>query len=221
MNRHYPAPLNRRCFAVHLVIAPLVMLCTVAFIGCGGNEDAGERDSRYSGSMLPESVSSQLADSLAVSDAATLREQEGRPGGEQTPPVSSAAASGQPSEQQPATGAPAEESASAMTDAVTPEQAARSARSTGEAPRSQAKSSAREYGPYYLQIGAFRSPDNAQRRVAQLAQSGVQAQIVEAISDGERFYRVYVTGLPDEYEAQRLGERLQDEHGFTYLVREQ
>ena len=77
------------------------------------------------------------------------------------------------------------------------------------------------FGPYCVQIGTFLLPEDAQRRVAELAEIGVTATLVIAPADGKIYQRVYVPNLADAEEAKALGQRVESELGFAYLVRKE
>jgi cell division protein FtsN len=78
-----------------------------------------------------------------------------------------------------------------------------------------------DLGPYCLQVGSFRRTLNAERRLARLAESGVNAFIEVATVGGLRYHRVCVPNLPDQAAARRLGDTLYAEYGFAYLIRKE
>jgi len=77
------------------------------------------------------------------------------------------------------------------------------------------------FGPYCVQIGTFLLREDAQRRVAELAEIGVTATLVIAPADGRIYQRVYVPNLANAEEANSLGQRVKSELGFAYLVRKE
>ncbi|MFH1843151.1 MAG: SPOR domain-containing protein [bacterium] len=76
-------------------------------------------------------------------------------------------------------------------------------------------------GHYHLQVGSFRSMENAEVRLGRLASFGVEAEIVNATVNGTLYHRVMIKHLDSLQEAQDLGRQLERELGVTYLIRKE
>ncbi|HPF69872.1 MAG TPA: SPOR domain-containing protein [Candidatus Krumholzibacteria bacterium] len=75
-------------------------------------------------------------------------------------------------------------------------------------------------GTWALQIGSFRSLDNARRLVERANALGYRPVLESVVIGGETHHRVVLRGLPDRAEAASVGERLRSELGITYLIRQ-
>lgn len=90
-----------------------------------------------------------------------------------------------------------------------------------EPPRTAA--SARQAAPggtFSLQLGSFRSLDNARALGARVEALGYAPVVESAVVAGQTYHRVLLHGLGDRSEASRTGERLRTELGITYLIRQ-
>lgn len=75
-------------------------------------------------------------------------------------------------------------------------------------------------GAFSLQLGSFRSLDNARRLVGRVEALGYAPVLESVVIGGETHHRVVLRGLPDRAEAAAVGERLRSELGITYLIRQ-
>ncbi|MDJ0653022.1 MAG: SPOR domain-containing protein [Xanthomonadales bacterium] len=82
--------------------------------------------------------------------------------------------------------------------------------------RVQRRESERE-GPYVLQVGSFRNPDDAERTKAELAFLGIVAQVASVEVNQATWHRVRVGPIESVREMDALKRRLQD-GGFQVLV---
>jgi rare lipoprotein A len=73
-------------------------------------------------------------------------------------------------------------------------------------------------GYFGVQVGAFLSPDNADRLKAQLQARYSPVSVVKFDSPNGLFYRVRVGRFPNEEAARQLAERLHSEDQFTTFV---
>lgn len=74
---------------------------------------------------------------------------------------------------------------------------------------------------YFVQVGAFRTPEDAESQRAKLSLSGVEAKVQEREQSGRMVYRVRVGPLDRRDEAEKIKERI-DAAGYeTVLVRAQ
>lgn len=74
---------------------------------------------------------------------------------------------------------------------------------------------------YFVQIGAFRTPEDAESQRAKLSLSGVEAKVQEREQSGRMVYRVRVGPLDRRDEAEKIKEKI-DAAGYeTVLVRAQ
>ena len=74
---------------------------------------------------------------------------------------------------------------------------------------------------YFVQVGAFRTPEDAEAQRAKLSLMGIDAKVSEREQSGRQVYRVRVGPFPSRDDADRQKERL-DTGGFeTALVRVQ
>ncbi|MFO7609024.1 MAG: SPOR domain-containing protein [Candidatus Krumholzibacteriia bacterium] len=75
-------------------------------------------------------------------------------------------------------------------------------------------------GTFSLQLGSFRSLDNARGLGARVKALGYEPAVESAVVAGHTYHRVLLHGLADRSEASRTGERLRAELGITYLIRQ-
>ena len=74
---------------------------------------------------------------------------------------------------------------------------------------------------YFVQVGAFRSAEDAESQRAKLSLSGVQAKVTEREQAGRVVFRVRVGPFDTKKEADQLKQRLDDSGLETALVRVQ
>jgi cell division septation protein DedD len=74
-------------------------------------------------------------------------------------------------------------------------------------------------GPFVVQAGSFRSPDNARQQADRIRTLGYDPVLETSVLGGQTYHRVVLRGLPDRAAASALGERIHAELGITYLVR--
>lgn len=87
----------------------------------------------------------------------------------------------------------------------------------------KARSSAATAEPfsYFVQVGAFRTPEDAESQRAKLSLSGVEAKVTEREQSGRTVYRVRVGPFNKKEDADRTKERLDAAGMETALVRVQ
>jgi cell division protein FtsN len=128
--------------------------------------------------------------------------------------------------------APPQPTAPAATSAAT-------SPSTSAAPASAAKAVARSTDPlgelasarsaaasgdpffYFVQAGAFRTPEDAEAQRAKLSLMGVEAKVTEREQSGRQVFRVRVGPFEKKEDADRSKERLESSGVETALVRVQ
>lgn len=74
---------------------------------------------------------------------------------------------------------------------------------------------------YYVQVGAFRTPEDAQARRAKLALTGVEAKVTEREQGGRPLFRVRVGPFEKMEEAERAKDKLDRAGNDTALVKVQ
>ena len=74
---------------------------------------------------------------------------------------------------------------------------------------------------YFVQAGAYRTPDEAEGQRAKLVMQGFDARISERDQGGRIVYRVRMGPLQTKAEADKLRERLESAHIESALVRVQ
>lgn len=91
----------------------------------------------------------------------------------------------------------------------------------GDLIRSKSKSAAGspETFSYFVQLGAFRSQDEAENQRAKLALSGVQTKITERDQSGRPVYRVRMGPYTSKEEAERMKDKMASMGMETSLVR--
>lgn len=87
----------------------------------------------------------------------------------------------------------------------------------------RAKSSAGGVDPftYFVQAGAYRTPEDAETQRAKLSLSGVEAKVTEREQSGRPIYRVRIGPFDNRDDADRIKERLDGNGIDTALVRVQ
>lgn len=102
------------------------------------------------------------------------------------------------------------------------------------APKAEAKPSADPLGDlarakagtadpfsYFVQVGAFRTPEDAETQRAKLSLTGVEAKVTEKEQSGRQIYRVRVGPFDKKDEAEKTKDRLEAAGHETALVRVQ
>jgi len=74
-------------------------------------------------------------------------------------------------------------------------------------------------GEFSVQIGSFRSADNAHALVAKVTELGYRPEVEVASLGGQTYHRVVVFGLFSRQEAEQCGEHIRSAEGITYLIR--
>lgn len=111
--------------------------------------------------------------------------------------------------------------ASATTPAPAEYKPAVSADPLGDLARTRAASVTAEPFIYMVQVGAYRSADDAESQRAKLSLSGVQAKVSEREQAGRTVYRVRVGPFDSKQEADQVKQRLEAAGLETALVRVQ
>ena len=85
----------------------------------------------------------------------------------------------------------------------------------------RAKTTAAEPFVYFVQVGAYGKPEDAETQRAKLSLTGVEAKVTEREQSGRQVYRVRVGPFEKKDEAEKTKERLQAAGHETTLVRVQ
>jgi len=107
---------------------------------------------------------------------------------------------------------PVEETLSSAPADVTPPQPAPRPRDAAREPTAD--------GAFSLQLGSFRSLDNARALLARIETLGYEPVLESVVLGGQTYHRVLLRGLADRAAASRTGEALRAELGITYLIRQ-
>ena len=186
-----------------------LLLLTVLWSGCGGG--GNDAEPQRSSEMVPSVVqdqSSTVDDQTSVPTSATDQAQTEA---HLPSPPPSAVETEQPVPE--GMSSPPEQTRSPVeTDTAAPPASA-------PTPTRSSHASSGYLGPYCLQVGSFRKPSYAENRAGELEGAGYTVEIVEATVRGDVYYRVYLPNLSSQYDAERLGERVQRDLGFDYLVK--
>jgi cell division protein FtsN len=91
----------------------------------------------------------------------------------------------------------------------------------GDLVKARAGNAAAEPFLYFVQVGAFRSPEDAESQRAKLSLSGVEAKVTEREQVGRTVYRVRVGPFDKKEEADKIKEKLDAAGHETALVRVQ
>ena len=75
-------------------------------------------------------------------------------------------------------------------------------------------------GRYSLQLGSFRSLDNARALATRVEALGYEPVLESVVLGGDTHHRVLLRGLADRADASRTGETLRAKLGITYLIRQ-
>lgn len=102
-----------------------------------------------------------------------------------------------------------------------PPRPAPSADPLGDLARARSEASGSDPFNYFVQAGAFRTPEDAEQQRARLLLLGVQARVSEREQAGRTVYRVRVGPFDKKDEADRVKERLDNNSIETALVRVQ
>lgn len=119
---------------------------------------------------------------------------------------------------------PAPEVGAAPAAAVPPKAAAKppaSADPLGDLARARAANATAEPFTYFVQVGAFRTPEDAESQRARLSLGGVEAKVSEREQSGRVVYRVRVGPFDKKEDADKTKERLDAAGMETALVRVQ
>jgi cell division protein FtsN len=93
--------------------------------------------------------------------------------------------------------------------------------STAKAPSESAATSSAEPFSFFVQVGAFRTPEDAQAQRAKLAMMGLDAKVSEREQSGRTVYRVRLGPYDRLSDAEKMKEDLQPSGLETALVRVQ
>ena len=116
--------------------------------------------------------------------------------------------------------APAPETKAAAAPATKTEvKPAVSADPLGDLAKARAGSSAVEPFIYFVQVGAFRNPEDAESQRAKLSLGGVEARVTEREQSGRAVFRVRVGPFDRKEDADKSKERLESSGMDTALVR--
>lgn len=107
--------------------------------------------------------------------------------------------------------------APAVKPAPTPDSKPASADPIGDLAR--AKTAAADPFAYFIQVGAFRTPEDAETQRAKLSLTGVEAKVTEKEQSGRQIYRVRVGPFDKKDEAEKTKSRLEAAGHETALVR--
>jgi len=177
--------------------ALVILLSCAALAGCGGGGDETEETPRKA--LVPAAMDDT---SYAAPDTTAWQQMGGTPAEEEAFEEDRA---------------PAESAATLSATADRPQASAGSPASASATPSAPAAAPAE--GPFVLQLGSFRSLDNARRQADRIRALGHDPVIEASTLGGQTYHRVVLRGLPDHAAAASLGERIHAELGITYLVR--
>ncbi|MDO8252311.1 MAG: SPOR domain-containing protein [Rhodoferax sp.] len=119
---------------------------------------------------------------------------------------------------------PAPDADAAPAAAAPPKAAAKppvSADPLGDLAKARAANAAAEPFTYFVQVGAFRTPEDAESQRAKLSLGGVEAKVTEREQSGRVVYRVRVGPFDRKEEADKTKEKLEAAGMETALVRVQ
>lgn len=91
----------------------------------------------------------------------------------------------------------------------------------GDLAKARASGAAIEQFAYFVQVGAFRTPEDAESQRAKLSLSGVEAKVTEREQSGRAVFRVRVGPFDKKEEADKTREKLDAAGMETALVRVQ
>ena len=104
---------------------------------------------------------------------------------------------------------------------VKPARPATSADPLGDLAKARSEPSGADPFSYFIQAGAFRTPEDAEQQRARLLLLGMQARVSEREQAGRTVYRVRVGPFDRKDDADRVKERLDNNSIETALVRVQ
>ncbi len=85
----------------------------------------------------------------------------------------------------------------------------------------KAKAGAADPFAYFIQVGAFRTPEDAEAQRAKLSLTGVEAKVTEREQSGRQIYRVRVGPYDKKDEAEKIKTQIEAAGHETALVRVQ
>jgi cell division protein FtsN len=91
----------------------------------------------------------------------------------------------------------------------------------GDLAKAKSSSSAAEPFVYFVQVGAYRTPEDAEAQRARLSLTGVEAKVTEREQSGRTIYRVRVGPFDKKDDAEKTKEKLDAASLETALVRVQ
>jgi cell division protein FtsN len=91
----------------------------------------------------------------------------------------------------------------------------------GDLARTKSSASAVDPFTYFVQAGAYRTPEDAEAQRAKLSLSGVEAKVTEREQSGRPIFRVRIGPFDNKDDADRIKERLDGNGIDTALVRVQ
>ncbi|MDO8717709.1 MAG: SPOR domain-containing protein [Polaromonas sp.] len=120
---------------------------------------------------------------------------------------------------------PAASAAAKVDKPVKPAKPAASADPLGDLANAKAQEPKASSGPdpfnYFIQAGAYRTPEDAEQQRARLLLLGMQARVTEREQSGRTVYRVRVGPFDKKDDAEKVKERLDNNSIETALVRVQ
>jgi DedD protein len=196
----HTAQMYRNSTTSRAAIVLLLILALSLLAGCGGKDEAEAPAEETSRAMVPaarDQPDSTVGEGLATyPETATGAEGTSNAGGVQN-------ADG-----------PAGATLQASKSVATPPTAAEVEKST------QAPQVVESAGTFSLQLGSFRSAENARAEVERITALGHSPVVEVASLGGQTYHRVVLRGLADRNEAERLGENIRSQLGITYLIRQ-
>ncbi len=178
----------------------LLMVALVLLAGCGGDDEAEAPAEKTSRAMVPGSADTMAAD-LPQEASGMAETAVDEAGTSLTGGVNEAAA---------------RDGASLQAAAPTEQQKVENAAQSTYQPPQVANGD----GLFSLQLGSFRSAENAEAEAARITALGYTPVLEFASLGGQTYHRVVLRGLADRDEAERLGEEIRSQLGITYLIRQ-
>jgi DedD protein len=196
----HTAQMSRISTTSRAAMALLLILALSLLAGCGGKDEAEAPAEETSRAMVP--AASDRPDSTVGEGLATYPETATEAGGTSN--------AGGVQDADGSAGATLQASKSVATQ-----------RAVAEAEKStQAPQVVESAGTISLQLGSFRSAENARAEVKRIAALGHLPVVEVASLGGQTYHRVVLRGLADRNEAERLGENIRSQLGITYLIRQ-
>jgi len=194
----FTGQLNRVSAACRMTILLWAICALVLAVGCGGKDEPEPAPQPDSEAMVPVAAGSTLAGSAVIDTVAAAVTATTEPVGTST----SESVSPVVSTKETATRSRAESAPEAVSDP--------SSRTHVDHPA----------GDYSLQLGSFRSADNARARAERINTLGYTPAVEVATLGGQTYHRVVLRGLGDRDAAERIGEKIRSQLGITYLIRQ-